>query len=177
MSEDLTETSKFLSYVLRHNPAAIGAELDEHGWIDIEILLVAAGTHGRVISPSVLHEIMTAPGKRRFETQGTRIRAAHGHSVSVDLQLESSEPPSRLYHGTVARFLPGIRVEGLKPGKRAHVHLSADSATAGQAASRRGSPVILTIDAAGAYKHGHLFYCAANGTWLTGYVSPAWIIE
>jgi putative RNA 2'-phosphotransferase len=177
MSEDLTETSKFLSYVLRHNPAAIGAELDEHGWIDIETLLVAAGAHGRVISPSVLHEILTAPGKRRFETHGTRIRAAHGHSVSVDLQLESSEPPSRLYHGTVARFLPGIRAEGLKPRKRTHVHLSADPDTAAEAAARRGSPVILTIDAAGAYQHGHLFYRAANGTWLTSYVSPDWIIE
>jgi RNA:NAD 2'-phosphotransferase (TPT1/KptA family) len=36
MSDGLTAASKFLSYVLRHNPAAIGAELDENGWIAIE---------------------------------------------------------------------------------------------------------------------------------------------
>lgn len=42
MNGDLTAASKFLSYVLRHNPAAIGAELDENGWITIETLLAAA---------------------------------------------------------------------------------------------------------------------------------------
>jgi hypothetical protein len=118
MNGDLTAASKFLSYVLRHNPAAIGAELDENGWITIETLLAAAASHGHPIGPGVLRQILNAPGKRRFETRGTQIRAAHGHSVPVDLQLTASEPPPWLYHGTVARFLPGIRAEGLKPGNR-----------------------------------------------------------
>jgi putative RNA 2'-phosphotransferase len=175
MSDDLTAASKFLSYVLRHNPAAIGAELDENGWIAIESLLAASASHGHPISPGMLRQILNAPGKRRFETRGAQIRAAHGHSIPVDLQLAASEPPPRLYHGTVARFLPGIRAEGLKPGKRTHVHLSADPATAAQTAARRGRPVILTIDAAAAYRHGHLFYRAANGTWLTSHLPPQWI--
>lgn len=175
MNDDLTATSKFLSYVLRHNPAAIGAELDENGWIDIETLLAAAASHDRPVSPGMLRQILNAPGKRRFETRGAQIRAAHGHSVPVDLQLAASEPPPRLYHGTVARFLPGIRAEGLKPGKRTHVHLSDDPVTAAQTAARRGRPVILTIDAAAAYQHGHEFYRAANGTWLTGHLPPRWI--
>lgn len=29
---DLTNTSKFISLVLRHKPEAIGITLDEHGW-------------------------------------------------------------------------------------------------------------------------------------------------
>jgi putative RNA 2'-phosphotransferase len=66
--------------------------------------------------------------------------------------------------------------EGLKPGKRTHVHLSADPATATQTAARRGRPVILTIDAAAAHRHGHQFYRAANGTWLTSHLPPRWII-
>ena len=176
MSDDLTAASKFLSYVLRHNPAAIGAELDGCGWIAIETLLAASASHGHPIGPGMLGQILDAPGKRRFETRGAQIRAAHGHSVPVDLQLAASEPPPRLYHGTVARFLPGIRAEGLKPGKRTHVHLSADPATAAQTAARRGRPVILTIDAAAAYARGHLFYRAANGTWLTSHLPPQWII-
>jgi putative RNA 2'-phosphotransferase len=175
MTADLTAASKFLSYVLRHNPAAIGAELDSSGWIAIDALLAAAARHGRPISADMLREILNAPGKRRFEVSGARIRAAHGHSIAVDLGLVPSQPPSTLYHGTVARFLPGIRAEGLKPGKRAHVHLSADPAAAAEVAGRRGVPVVLAIDAGAAYEHGQVFFRAANGTWLTGHLPPRWI--
>ena len=84
-------------------------------------------------------------------------------------------PPDRLYHGTTARFLPRILAEGLKPGQRTHVHLSADPATAAAVGSRRGQPVILVIDAAAAHENGHQFYRAANGVWLTGQLPPRWI--
>ena len=74
----------------------------------------------------------------------------------------------------MARFLPRILAEGLTPGKRTHVHLSTDPATAASVAARRGRPVILVIDAAAMHQHGHQFYCAANGIWLTGHVPPEW---
>lgn len=173
----VTAASRFLSYVLRHNPAAIGVELDASGWIGIGTLLDAAAAHGHPISPEVLQQILTAPGKRRFQTDGARIRAAHGHSIRVDLQLEPRQPPDRLYHGTIARYLPSIRAAGLKPGNRTHVHLAADPDTATQTAARRGKPVILIIDAAAAHQHGHQFYRAANGTWLTTHLPAQWIIE
>jgi putative RNA 2'-phosphotransferase len=80
-----------------------------------------------------------------------------------------------LYHGTVARFLPAIRAEGLKPGNRVHVHLSADEATAAMVGARRGHPVILAIDAARMHAAGHEFFRAANGVWLTASVPPAFI--
>lgn len=174
---DLTAASKFLSYVLRHNPAAIGVKLDDNGWISIDALLDATAAHGHPISRDRLAQILTAPGKRRFQTDGGRIRAAHGHSIPVDLQLEPCQPPDQLYHGTIARFLPGIRAEGLKPGNRTHVHLAADPAAAAQTAARRGKPVILVIDAAAAHQHGHQFYRAANGTWLTIHLPAQWITE
>ena len=31
----LTDTSKFLSLVLRHKPDTIGISLDEHGWANV----------------------------------------------------------------------------------------------------------------------------------------------
>ncbi|HEX2419853.1 MAG TPA: RNA 2'-phosphotransferase [Micromonosporaceae bacterium] len=46
MDQHLVATSKFLSYVLRHNPAAIGVSLDSAGWIGIDSLLAAATAHG-----------------------------------------------------------------------------------------------------------------------------------
>jgi putative RNA 2'-phosphotransferase len=174
---DLTAASRFLSYILRHNPAAIGVRLDANGWTRIGTLLDAAAAHGHLISPEMLQQILIAPGKRRFQTDGGRIRAAHGHTIPVDLQLEACQPPDQLYHGTIARYLPDIRAEGLKPGHRTHVHLAADPATAAHTAARRGEPVILVIDAATAHQHGHQFYRAANGTWLTTHLPAQWITE
>jgi putative RNA 2'-phosphotransferase len=123
----------------------------------------------------MLRHVIDAPGKKRFEVRGGLIRAAQGHSVPVDLGLDPIAPPGALYHGTVARFLPAIRAAGLKPGRRVHVHLSADEATAATVGARRGHPVILVIDAARMHAAGHQFFRAANGVWLTASVPPAFI--
>lgn len=42
-----TETSKFLSYVLRHEPQAIGLGLDAEGWADIAELIELANNQER----------------------------------------------------------------------------------------------------------------------------------
>ena len=175
MTDDLIATSRFLSYVLRHRPDAIGVELDAAGWLDIDVLLAAMATHGRPISRAVLDRVVAGTDKRRLQVQGTRIRAAQGHSVGVDLQLEPVRPPATLFHGTVDRFLPAILAEGLRPGQRNHVHLSADERTASVVGGRRGDAVVLRIDAAGMHRDGHRFYQAANGVWLTERVPPRWI--
>jgi putative RNA 2'-phosphotransferase len=172
---DLTAASKFLSWVLRHDPAAIGLRLDDGGWADISALLAAAARHGQPLSKDMLRQVIDAPGKRRFEVRDGLIRAAQGHSVPVDLGLDPLAPPAVLYHGTVPRFLPAIRAEGLQPGKRVHVHLSVDEATAAMVGARRGRPVILVINTARMHAAGHAFFRAANGVWLTSSVPPAFI--
>jgi len=174
---DLTRTSKHLSYVLRHRPESIGVVLDGAGWVDIDVLMTALREHGRTVTRAELDRIVAGTDKRRFEVSGGRIRAAQGHSVDVDLELTPVRPPTVLYHGTVARFVAAIRTNGLRPGKRRHVHLSADTATAATVGARRGEPVILSIDAAGMHSDGHEFYLAANGVWLTDHVPPRWITE
>jgi putative RNA 2'-phosphotransferase len=174
---DLTRTSKHLSYVLRHRPESIGVVLDGAGWVDIDVLLEALREHGRTVTRAELDRVVAGTDKRRFEVSGGRIRAAQGHSVDDDLELTPVRPPTVLYHGTVARFVAAIRANGLRPGKRRHVHLSADTATAATVGARRGEPVILSIDAAGMHSDGHEFYLAANGVWLTDHVPPRWITE
>lgn len=51
MSSDLTRASKFLAYVLRHDPAAIGITLNEGGWVPVRTLLAGAARHGRRLCP------------------------------------------------------------------------------------------------------------------------------
>jgi putative RNA 2'-phosphotransferase len=175
MTRDLVSASRFLSYVLRHNPDAVGVRLDEAGWVDIDTLLAALRRHGRPITPEVLARVVAGTDKQRFQVEGGRIRAAQGHTVAVDLRLEPVPPPAVLFHGTVARFLSSILAEGLTPRGRSHVHLSADLHTAMTVGARRGKAVVLRIDAAGMHVAGYRFYRAANGVWLTDEVPARWI--
>ncbi|HEY5938852.1 MAG TPA: RNA 2'-phosphotransferase, partial [Kofleriaceae bacterium] len=170
--------SKFLSLVLRHDPARIGIFLDDAGWTDVGALLAAATAHGVPLTRDELVAIVAESDKQRFalSPDGTRIRANQGHSVEVDLQLAAAEPPAMLYHGTVEAALPGIRERGLVRGARHHVHLSADVTTATKVGARRGKPTILTIRADAMVAAGITFYRSENGVWLVDHVPAQFII-
>jgi putative RNA 2'-phosphotransferase len=175
--KQLTALSKFLSFVLRHEPAAIGVVLDGSGWIEIERLVEAARAHGRPLTRELVETVVATSPKQRFaiSEDGRRVRASQGHSIAVDLAYEPLAPPDVLFHGTVAASLEAIRAGGLKKMSRHHVHLSADVATARTVAARRGAPVVLTIAAGRMHEDGQVFYRSANGVWLTAHVPPAYI--
>lgn len=175
---DRTATSKFLSFVLRHRPDAIGLALDAHGWAPVDELLARLREHGHPLSRAELEELVATSPKRRFafSDDGARIRASQGHSVEVDLAYAPAVPPARLFHGTVAAALPAIRTEGLRRMERHHVHLSPDEATARAVGGRRGKPVILEIDSAAMHRDGFVFFESANGVWLTDDVPPKYIL-
>lgn len=171
----LVRVSKFLSRHLRHDPARIGIELDEHGWVAIDALLEAAEDHGFPIAREELDAVVAGNDKQRFALRDGRIRANQGHTVDVDLDLDPVDPPPVLFHGTTDRFLDGIREEGVKAMDRHDVHLSGDRETAAKVGARRGKPVILEVDAARMAEQGHRFYRSENGVWLTEHV-PAWAV-
>src|ERR1700759_2595281 len=129
---DDVKLSKFLSLVLRPKPEAIGLELDSQGWTDIDGLIAKASAAGTRFEKRALLHVVETSDKKRFSVSadGLRIRAAQGHSVSVELGLSAREPPPVLYHGTATRFVESILSQGLKSQARQHVHLSLDEATA-----------------------------------------------
>jgi putative RNA 2'-phosphotransferase len=47
VSSKLVQTSKFLSFVLRHQPEAIGLALDAEGWGSVDELIAGAARQGR----------------------------------------------------------------------------------------------------------------------------------
>ncbi len=174
-----TTTSRFLSLVLRHQPDLLGIELDSAGWVEVDVLLAALAANGRETSRAQLQEIVATNDKQRFafNADATRIRASQGHSIDVDLEYRACQPPTLLYHGTVARFLDSIRRQGLDKRSRHHVHLSATIETATTVGRRRGDPVILEVDAAKMVQAGHSFFVSENGVWLTDAVPPDFIRE
>ncbi|CAN5473210.1 RNA 2'-phosphotransferase [soil metagenome] len=177
MSKELVKKSKFLSLILRHEPEKIGIALDENGWVEVDVLLAALGSHGRGMDRAGLEKVVAGNDKKRFafSEDGRRIRANQGHSVEVDLALVPQVPPEKLFHGTVDKFLVAIYAEGLLKGERHHVHLSADLESAAKVGQRRGRPVILEIAASEMHRAGHQFFLSENGVWLTDMVPPKYL--
>lgn len=168
--------SKFLSFVLRHRPAAAGVTLDSSGWALVEDLVCNINNletfDNLDFTIEVLEEVVERDSKTRFSFNAdkTKIRANQGHSVNIDLQLDIRTPPDVLYHGTPIKNRSAILATGLNPGKRHAVHLSADIETAKEVGSRRGECVVLVIDAKAMHDNGLLFRCSQNGVWLVPFV-------
>lgn len=163
--EQLVRTTKFLSLHLRHRPEQLGLVLAPGGWVQIDELLPAAARHGMAITAAELAELVARNDKQRFslDASGTRVRANQGHSAPVDLELEPTEPPPVLYHGTSERAVEVIERAGLRKMKRHHVHLSPDPETARRVGARHGRPVIFEVDAAAMLADGHVFFRSING--------------
>ncbi len=169
--------SKYLAKHLRHEPQRLGITLDAHGWVAVEDLLRAAVAHGFPIGRAELEEVVASNDKQRYalDAAGTRIRALQGHSVPLELGLPPTEPPPWLYHGTVARFLPAIRRDGLRPMSRHAVHLSPDREAAQRVGSRRGRPVVLPVHAEAMHADGQVFRVSGNGVWLVDAVPAVYL--
>lgn len=169
MSKKLEITSKFLSFVLRHNPETIGLALDAEGWCAIDQLIRLANGHGTKLTRELLLEVVATSDKRRFalSQDGARIRANQGHSLQVNLNLQPKTPPPVLFHGTATRFESSIRAQGLVAGSRQYVHLSIDRETALQVGKRYGEPFLLEVQALAMSRSGQEFFLSANGIWLT----------
>ncbi|MCB0518882.1 MAG: RNA 2'-phosphotransferase [Lewinellaceae bacterium] len=176
--KDIIRLSKFLSLVLRHRPEKIGLALDANGWAEVTDLLEKMNQNGYPIDPQLLAKVVETSDKQRFalSADGTMIRANQGHSVRVDLGLKPVVPPELLFHGTATKNLNSIHKLGLHKGKRHHVHLSADKATAAKVGGRHGKAVVLKIMAGKMHRSGHLFYRSENGIWLVEAV-PVEFIE
>jgi len=176
--KQLNETSKFLSFILRHEPQTIGLQLDAEGWADINSLIVGAAKEGRVLDLTIIQTVVNNSDKKRFtlSVDGLRIRAAQGHSApNVNLPHIEKEPPKLLYHGTATRFLESILQQGLIAGSRHHVHLSQEILTAIAVGQRYGKPVVLKIESQQMYQQGFKFFQAENSIWLTNAVPANFI--
>lgn len=165
---NLTQTSKFISLILRHKPETIGISLDEHGWAKVDEL-IAGVAKTREFNMEMLREIVRTDSKQRysFNEDETLIRANQGHSISVDVELEEAEPPEELWHGTGEKFVLSIDVQGLLPKSRLYVHLSKDKDTAVKVGQRHGKSVLYIVKAGEMYCDGYKFYLSKNGVWLT----------
>lgn len=169
----LKDTSKFIALILRHKPEEIGITLDEHGWANVDDLIVGISKK-QPFTMADLEQIVETDEKGRysFNEDKTLIRANQGHSIPVDVELEAAEPPKYLYHGTGEKYVDSIEEKGIIAKSRLYVHLSPDRDTAIKVGSRHGKPVVYRIWAHKMYRDGYVFFKSVNGVWLTKDVPP-----
>ncbi len=180
MKNNFSELSKFLSYILRHEPQSIGLQLDAEGWASIGELISLATKAGKQFDRELLQQVVNTSDKKRFTISGDglSIRAAQGHSSEqVSIDYKAITPPAVLYHGTATRFVESIRAQGLLPGQRHYVHLSESVETASQVGERYGKLHLLVVDCARMSAAGHEFYMADNNVWLTKQVPAEYISD
>ncbi len=172
---DLTSLSKYLSYILRHQPSSIGLPLDAQGWARVDDLI--AKTTAFELDVDLLRVVVECNDKQRFALSDNllSIRANQGHSIDIDLALQPQQPPTVLLHGTAERFISAIQTQGLTKRKRHHVHLSESRSVAEAVGRRYGKSVVLNINAAAMAAQGTPFYLSANRVWLVDYVAPEFI--
>ena len=165
---NLTDISRFISLILRHKPESIGITLDEHGWANVDELIDGI-SRTQYFDREMLEEIVRTDEKKRysFNEDRTLIRANQGHSIPVDVELEKTEPPKYLYHGTGEKYVESIDKQGLIPKSRLYVHLSTDEETARKVGNRHGKPVIYIVNSGEMYRNNEKFYRSVNGVWLT----------
>jgi len=169
--------SKFLSYVLRHDPDSLGLTLDADGFVPLDPLISAIRREKKWswVTLEDVDEIQQRSDKRRFEIVGGRIRALYGHTLPSKVRHEEVVPPKILYHGSPRKNLQSILKDGLSPMHRQYVHLSITAYEAESVGLRRDEkPAIVRVFALDAHKGGVKFY-RAGPVFLSDRIPPEYL--
>jgi putative RNA 2'-phosphotransferase len=177
MEAPTKQTSKLISYWLRHNPEDAGLIVDDFGWASIDQLLKALHSRNFAVHLPDLLRLTNSFDKVRWEIDeaGGRIRATHGHSFPVLLEDKVKAPPEVLYHGTAVKNLPAIAEQGLTPMSRQFVHLSETVETALNVGARHGKPVLIEVKAGRLANEGWKFYQTSDNVWLTSAIPAEYL--
>jgi len=167
------KVSRYISYLLRHNPENL--KMDRHGFVSLDELLDKVKERFQV-DKKFIFEIVEKSDRKRFEIVEDKIRALYGHTIPVELELQEDRTVKVLYHGATWDAASKILKADLKPMKRKWVHSSPTIKIAKEIGLRRTrKPVILEINAEAARNNGVRFYKASDRVYLCNNLSPKYI--
>lgn len=167
------KVSKYMSYLLRHNPKDL--KIDEEGFVCLDEFLRELREKYN-IDERFINEIVNQGVRKRFEIIGDNIRAMYGHSIEVNVGLEEDGSVAVLYHGTTPESASKILKVGLKPMNRKWVHLSPAKEIAIEVGRRRTSkPIVLVVNAKAARRKGLRFFRAIDRVFVCKGVPPEYI--
>ena len=175
MIKNRIKVSKFLSFLLRHDPQKCGLDTDRHGFADFDKVFRILLEKFPGMEQKDVNDLVEDDSNKRFEIKNGKIRARYGHSIDIEPGEECQEVPDILFHGTSPKSLDSILKGGLRPGGRKFVHLSLSVEDAVRVGRRKDiSPAILKIEAKEAQMDGLKFWQEEN-IYLTEEVPPQYI--
>jgi putative RNA 2'-phosphotransferase len=167
--------SRWMAYVLRHNPERYGLQPDRHGFVGLEDFLRIAQHRYPDMTGERLHGLIASGGTARFEVAEGKVRARYGHSIPVEPLGPPVEPPPELFYGTDDARGEAALAGGLLPSDRRMLHLSVTREDAAAIARRKAEqPVILRILAREAAGAGTTFY-REGAVYLTSSVPATYL--
>lgn len=176
LDEERTERmGRLLSGALRHFPDDLGLAMNQHGWVDINVLLDVMKTRYPWASEQRLKALVESDTKGRYQINGNKIRAKYGHSVDIDLDLPENDLET-LYYGASQEEADIIIETGIRPIRQRYVHLSTSCEKAIEASSvHTENPVIIKVDAASAMRDGIHMMIASEQIVLSEMVPPKYL--
>jgi len=166
-SNGLTETSKKLSWLLRHGAPSQGVAMDAAGWVAVDDVLKALR-----MPRSLLEQVVEENTKNRLELKGDRVRASQGHSLEgmpvtlegLEASWEELRGDASIWHGTSVDAARSIAGEGIRPAARTHVHLT--DALESAVGKRANVDLMLEVSPARLRAEGYRVFKSQNGVVL-----------
>ncbi len=176
LNDEQTERlGRFVSGALRHFPDDLGLAMNQHGWVDVDVLCDAMRTRYKWANKEKLFSIIESDEKGRYELRGNKIRARYGHSVDIDLDYPENTLPE-LYYGASREEVDILLEKGIKPIKQRYVHLSTSAEKAKEVAKiHTEDPVLLAINAEEAQKDGVTMLSATEHIVLSEEIPPQYL--
>ncbi|MGP8321865.1 MAG: RNA 2'-phosphotransferase [Methanosarcinaceae archaeon] len=166
---------RFISGALRHFPDDVGLEMDQQGWVDLDLLCDIMKSRYRWGTGERLFALIESDIKRRYEVEDSRIRARYGHSIDIDLDYPENKL-TYLYYGVSLEEVDMLLENGITPLRQRYVHLSTSYQKANEAASiHTDNPVVIEIYAEDAQQDGLFFMTVNDDIVLTDDVPPEYL--
>lgn len=163
-----------LAGILRHGRFELS--MDDQGFVDMrDIIGVVKEKNPRMhwLRPHHIVALVDTDPKGRYQVSGNFVRATYGHTIDIDMKLNTENVPDYLYYPTAPEETDLILESGLYPSDRAMVHLSLTYQDAFNAGSVRvEQPVILEIDVNACFDAGYDIGKAAKTVFLCKHVPP-----
>jgi putative RNA 2'-phosphotransferase len=176
LNDEQTERlGRFISGALRHFPDDLGLAMNQHGWVDLDVLVDAMRTRYKWSNKEKLFSIIESDEKGRYEIKVNKIRARYGHSVDVDLDYDENTLPE-VYYGASREEVDILLEKGIRPVKQRYVHLSTSADKAREVAKiHTEDPVLLVVNAQEAQDDGVAILSATENIVLSDEIPPQYL--
>ncbi len=165
---ELEKLGRTLAGILRHG--RFDLRMDDQGFVRIKDVLYAvrdANPRMHWLRSHHLNALVETDPKGRYQISGDCIRATYGHTIDLDLILDTDNIPDELYYPTTEEEAEVLLKTGLLPSDRSWVHLSLSYDDAFRAGSVRvENPLILAIDTNACFDEGYDIGRAAKTVFL-----------